>query len=157
MQVTTLGYFHQSGAVTIYKQLGAPGSPLMLLSAIITLLQPRELIPNWLMTVDWSLEEIMAKGLKLFQVVWKAWKSNCQWQCQDHIPIGTMLSQSPLSFPEEMTAAGRDVSVFLSWQLEVSSQPFLNKFLSYGKEMTHSFCPALFEVMQVTYVTCAYA
>lgn len=24
------------------------------------------------------MKEMMAKGLKLFQVVWKAWKSNCQ-------------------------------------------------------------------------------
>lgn len=44
MQVITLGYIHQSGKVTIYKQLGAPESPLILLSGIITFLQPRKLI-----------------------------------------------------------------------------------------------------------------
>lgn len=43
MQVITLRYIHQSGKVTIYKQLGAPESPLIL-SGIITFLQPRKLI-----------------------------------------------------------------------------------------------------------------
>ena len=61
-----------------------------------------------------------------------------------------MLTQSSLPRPGEQTAARKNRTVFLAYpQLEVFNQLFLNKLSNYRKEMTHSFCPVLYEVMQI--------
>lgn len=55
-----------------------------------------------------------------------------------------MLSQSKLHFQTANRSQRISVSLFCP-QLQVSKQPFLNKFLSCRKAMTHSFCPMLFK------------